>query len=122
MAASTEPRSGLFYGWSYGENGWNTGMDANMTRLGRFGFHLSAKDRDLTAPPASPAAGDTYIVGAAPTGAWAGHAGHVAVWVPGTPAGAWAFGVPRTGWVAFIEDETKLAAYYGGAWSAGVAL
>lgn len=32
MAASTEPRSGLFYGWSLGENGWNTGMDANLLR------------------------------------------------------------------------------------------
>lgn len=122
MAASTEPRSGLFYGWSLGENGWNTGMDANLLRLGRVGFHLSIKDRDLTTPPGSPAAGDTYIVAASPTGAWAGHAGDVAVWVPGTPAGAWTFYTPRTGWVAFIEDETKLSAFYASAWSAGVAI
>lgn len=45
MAASTEPRSGLFFGWTYGESGWNAGMDANLLRLGRFGFHLSAKTR-----------------------------------------------------------------------------
>lgn len=122
MASSTEPRSGLNYGWAYGENGWNTGMDANMLRLGRFGFHLSVKSRAITAPPASPASGDTYIVPTGATGAWAGHAGDVAVWVPGSPAGAWTFATPRTGWVTFVEDESKLAAFYGGSWSAGVAL
>ena len=41
MAAKTEPRSGIFYGWTFGETGWNAGMDANLIRLGRFGFHLS---------------------------------------------------------------------------------
>lgn len=122
MAAKTEPRSGLFFGWTFGETGWNSGMDANLTRLGRFGFHLSALSRALATPPASPADGATYIVGADPTDAWAGRAGQVAVWVPGTPAGSWAFAVPRTGWVVFVEDETKLAAFYGGAWSAGIAI
>jgi len=34
----------------------------------------------LTAPPASPAAGDTYIVGVGPTGAWAGLSGKLAQW------------------------------------------
>jgi len=62
MPSSTEPRSGLFYGWSLGESGWNVQMDSNLKRIGRFGFHLSIKDRDLTAPPGSPTAGDTYIV------------------------------------------------------------
>ena len=41
MASSTEPRSGLNYGWSLGESGWNTGMDANLLSLGRFAYHLS---------------------------------------------------------------------------------
>lgn len=122
MAAKVEPRSGLNYGWAFGETGWNSGMDANLTRLGRFGFHLSALSRALATPPASPADGATYIVAASPTDAWAGRAGQVAVWVPGTPTGAWVFGVPRTGWLAFIEDEAKLAAFYGGAWSAGIAI
>ena len=53
MAASTEPRSGLFYGWALGENNWKEGMDANLLHIGRFGFHLSVKDRDLTTPPSS---------------------------------------------------------------------
>lgn len=118
MAASTEPRSGMSYGWTLGENGWNTGMDANLLRLGRFGFHLSVKDRDLATPPASPAAGDSYIVAAAPTGEWAGKAGQVAVW-DGT---LWRFGAPRLGWVAYIEDEEVLSAYKAAGWSVGVAI
>lgn len=122
MASKTEPRSGLVWGWTYGENGWNQGMDANLLRMGRFGFHLSIKDRDLTAPPASPAEGDTYIVGDSATGAWQGYDNHVAVWLPGTPSGQWVFASPRIGWVAYIEDEEKLSAYKAAGWSAGIAI
>jgi len=120
MASSTEPRSGLNYGWSLGESGWNTGMDANLLSLGRFAYHLSVKDRDLATPPGSPANGDTYIVAASPTGAWAGKAGQVAVY--NSAGSAWVFGVPRTGWVAYIEDEEVLSAYKAGGWSAGLAI
>lgn len=118
MAASTEPRGGLQYGWSLGESGWNTGMDANLLRLGRVGFHLSVKDRDLAAPPGSPASGDTYIVAASATGAWASQDGKVAVWA----GSAWAFYTPRVGWVAYVEDEEKLTAYKAAGWSAGIAI
>lgn len=120
MSASTEPRSGLKYGWGFAANGWDGDMDANLLAIGRFGVHLSAKNRTTAAPPASPAAGDTYIVAASATGAWVGKTGQVAVW-DGVNA-AWVFGAPRTGWVAYIEAEAKLAAYTGSAWSAGVAL
>ena len=118
MAASTEPRSGLSFGWSLGENNWNTGMDANLLSIGRFAYHLSVKDRDLATPPGSPASGATYIVAASPTGAWAGQAGKVAVWT----GSAWVFGTPRVGWIAYIEDEQKLTAYKVGGWSAGIAI
>lgn len=118
MPAQTETRSGLFWGWSYGETGWNTGMDANLLRLGRFGFHLSVKDRDLATPPGSPAAGDTYIVAVSPTGAWAGQEGKVAIW----SGSDWVFGTPRIGWVAYIEDEEKLSAYKAAGWSVGIAI
>lgn len=118
MASSTEPRSGLVYGWSVGENGWKTGMDNNLLWLGQFATHLSIKDRDLATPPGSPAAGDTYIVAASPTGAWATHAGHVAIWT----GGSWVFGTPRVGWHAYIEDEEKLTVFKSGGWSAGIAI
>ena len=34
-------------------------------------LNTGAKDKDLSTPPGSPAAGDVYIVAASPTGAWA---------------------------------------------------
>lgn len=122
MPAQTEPRGGFNFGWNYGEFGWNTGTDANWLRLGRFGFHLSAKSRAVATPPASPAAGDTYIVPAGATDAWAGLEGRVVVWVPGTPAGAWANATPRLGWVAYVEDEEVLTAYKAAGWSAGISI
>ena len=32
--SSTDPNLGLNYGWTLGESGWDTGMDANLKRLG----------------------------------------------------------------------------------------
>lgn len=118
MPSSTEIRSDLKYGWALGENGWKTEMDANLLSIGRFAFHLSVKDRDLTTPPGSPSAGATYIPAAGATGAWSGQAGKVAIW----SGSAWVFGTPRVGWTAYVEDEEKLIAYKSAGWSVGVAL
>lgn len=118
MASSVEPRSGLNYGWTLGENSWHTGMDANLLSIGRFGFHLSIKDRDLATPPGSPVTGDSYIVAATPTGAWVGHTNKIAIW----SGSAWIFGTPRIGWMTYIEDEEKISMYKAAGWSVGVAI
>ena len=81
-------------------------------------MHLSVIDRNLTAPPGTPSAGDSYIVGAAATGAWSTHDNKIAIW----DGAAWVFGAPRTGWLAYVEEEGKLCAYLGSAWSSGAAL
>ena len=115
MPSTSEPRSGLKYGWASGESGWGAEMSANLLRLGRFAFHLSVKSRSLATPPGSPAAGDSYIVAASPTGAWVAHAGEIAIW----DGAAWIFsGAPRLGWLASIEDEPglMLIRYSGSAW------
>jgi len=118
MAASTEPRSGLQHSWTLGEDNWNTGMDANLLSIGRFAYHLSVLDRDLTDPSLlTPAAGDSYIVGPAAIGVWAGLDDQIAVW----DGAAWAFGIPRTGWLVYIEDESVLSIYKSSSWSTGVA-
>jgi hypothetical protein len=44
---------------------------------------LSVLDRNLNAPPDSPAEGARYIVGSSPTGAWSGHARAVAAYQDG---------------------------------------
>lgn len=119
MPQQTEPRSGIFYGWDEGENGWKPGMDANLIKLGRFGFHLSVIDRDVTDPSSlTPSAGDAYIVAASAVGDWDGEDGNIAVWDGDT----WAFGEPSIGWICYIEDEEVLSAYKSTGWSAGVAI
>ena len=75
---------------------------------------LMVLDKDLNSPPGSPAEGARYIVAASPTGAWSGHAGKVAAYQDG----AWAFYVPREGWLAWAADEDALYVWTGSAWSA----
>jgi hypothetical protein len=67
------------------------------------------KDRDLSAPPGSPAIGDTYLVAASPTGAWTGHAGAIAVYLNT----AWSFVTPKEGFVFWVDDEDILIVYDG---------
>jgi len=75
---------------------------------------LAVLDKDLTAPPASPAEGDRYLIaGASPTGAWSGWAGRVVRYQDG----AWRSFVPRPGWLAFVADEADLYTYTGAAWA-----
>jgi hypothetical protein len=73
---------------------------------------LAVQDKDLSAPPGSPVEGDRYIIGASPSGAWAGHATHVAAWQDG----AWAFYVPVAGWLAWVDDESQSYLFSGGGW------
>ncbi|WP_420024189.1 DUF2793 domain-containing protein (plasmid) [Cereibacter azotoformans] len=73
---------------------------------------LSVKDRDLTAPPVSPADGDRYIVGSGATGDWAGWDLNVALWTDG----AWLRLPPRAGWRVWVEDEGLLLVYDGAGW------
>lgn len=58
-------------------------------------------------PPSDPAPGDSHIVGTAPTGAWAGHAGAIALWAESQ----WLFVSPREGMTAFDRASASLASY-----------
>ena len=73
---------------------------------------LSVLDRDLAAPPTTPAEGDRYIVATSPTGTWTGHGGDVAAW----QGGAWGFYAPQPGWIAWVADEDSLLAWDGASW------
>ena len=70
-------------------------------------------DRNLTAPPASPALGDAYIVGPAPTDAWAGHANELALWV----SSQWELIAPLPGFQCWVIDEAVLVYWSGTAWT-----
>ncbi|MBU2532590.1 MAG: DUF2793 domain-containing protein, partial [Alphaproteobacteria bacterium] len=68
--------------------------------------------RDLGAAPVAGADGERYIVGPAPSGAWAGHEGDIAAWQDG----GWRFYAPQQGWLAWVADEAKLYGWDGTAW------
>ncbi|MCQ0091342.1 DUF2793 domain-containing protein [Roseovarius sp. M141] len=73
---------------------------------------LSVLDRDLTAPPGSPADGDRHIVASGATGDWAGWDQNVALFTDG----AWLRLPPRTGWRAWVEDEGVLLVFGAAGW------
>ncbi|TDQ43782.1 DUF2793 domain-containing protein [Tepidicella xavieri] len=111
----TDPNLGLVYGWTLGESGWHTEMDANLKRLGAI-VGLSVTSRTTAAPPASPTEGDRYIVPAGATGAWAGRTDQIAVRINGV----WEYHAPKVGWLAYVAAEDRLAVYKPTGWSAGV--
>jgi hypothetical protein len=116
MPASQDPNFGLNYGWALGEDGWNTGMDANLKKLGAL-LHLSVLDKDLGTPPGSPAEGDRYIVPSDATGAWSGQTNKIAVRIDGT----WEFYTPSEGWNAWVADEDTQYTFNGLTWTTLVA-
>jgi hypothetical protein len=69
----------------------------------------------LAAPPPSPAVGNCYIVGASPSGAWAGKAHHLAAYT----SGGWRFIAPRDGLNAYVKSNGATAVYRSGAWVFG---
>lgn len=68
---------------------------------------------ESAAPPATPAEGDTWLVGASPTGVWAGQAGKLA----GRQGGNWLFVTPRDG-MRVLDLATGQDRRYAAGWLA----
>lgn len=64
-------------------------------------------------PPASPAEGECWLVGPAPSGSWLGHAGELACLV----ADSWIFAAARDGMRLLDVSSGQMLLYRGG-WSA----
>jgi hypothetical protein len=76
-------------------------------------LHLAVLSRAIANPPENPVSGDRYIVPSDPTGNWTGKETSVAAWQDG----AWAFYVPREGWLAHVLDENRILVFKAGSWS-----
>jgi hypothetical protein len=74
---------------------------------------ISVLDRDLAAPPGSPAEGARYIVDSGATGLWAGWDGDVAFYA----GAAWLRLPARTGWVVWVQDEARVVVRIGSVWT-----
>lgn len=73
---------------------------------------LSVIETGRDTPPASPQEGDRYLVGPAPTGAFAGQAGKLAQY----DGGLWRFRAPNKGWRLYVEADDRLQVYDGTDW------
>lgn len=72
----------------------------------------------LNDPPLAPVPGQCWLVGAAPTGDWAGQARAMALWT----VGAWRFAAPREAMqVTRLTDGARLR-FEGGEWVAPAAI
>lgn len=75
-----------------------------------------------TAPPATPAEGDAYVVPTGATGDWASNVGDIARWTArsaaGDPVGTplWEFITPKRNWSLGVDDTDHLIKFNGTAW------
>ena len=72
-----------------------------------------AVEGTISMPPASPAEGQAWIVGAAPSGAWLGKAGHLAV----RQNGSWTFVPPKDG-LRVLDRSSGQQLRFAGQWRA----
>lgn len=94
-------------------NGYTkTEVDGKLAAITTGMVHSQSVEAIKNDPPTSPATLSTYIVGTAPTGAWAGHANQLAAW-SGT---AWTFEAPRSGESHLVEDVSETWHWTGTAW------
>jgi hypothetical protein len=87
--------------------------NAAMTLLDQL-IQVAVKSRSTSTPPGGPSAGDTFVVGPSPTGAWSGKAGKLATYTDGT----WSFVTPHDGWLVWVLDTGEIAVCSSGTWSA----
>jgi Protein of unknown function (DUF2793) len=73
---------------------------------------ISVINRTTATPPTTPAEGDSYIIAASPTGAWAGNANAVASYYSG-----WRIKPAKTGWLAYVQAESIFYIFDGTAWN-----
>ena len=116
--ATIQSNIGLVAGWADNENGWGASMNAALRILDSL-VQGAVTNRTTNAPPATPADGDLYIIGPAPTGAWAAKANQIARWsVAGLAAPEWEFVAPKNGWTVWDRGAAERVRYDGAVWVA----
>lgn len=73
-----------------------------------------AESASLTVPPGGETAGESWIVAAGASGAWAGQDGNLALMT----SGGWRFVVPEAGLKVFVADTGAASVFDGSAWVA----
>jgi hypothetical protein len=78
-------------------------------------LHASVEGEALSQPPGSPTEGQSWIVGAAASAAWAGQENKLASWT----SGGWRFVEPIPGFSVWNREAGYWIYWSGTAWSAG---
>ena len=76
----------------------------------------AVEDGPISTPPAESAVGSCYIVGASPTGDWAGMPQAVAAYT----SGGWRFVTPFEGLSVYVKANGVWANFRSGAWEMGL--
>jgi hypothetical protein len=77
--------------------------------------HAAIEEPALNTPPSAPAAGQMWLAGATPTGAWSGQAGKLALFCPG----GWLFIAPKEGMVLWVKSTGVFIRYVATSWTSG---
>lgn len=112
MALTSGPNLGLLVNGDAGEAHY---LEL-MRQFRGFDFLIQCRviNRTTATPPGSAIDGASYIVAASPTGAWVGHAGHLARY--STVLAAWEFFVPKSGWKAYDIGADENVEFDGTDW------
>ena len=109
MAAKQDPVSGLNYGWTLGEDGWNVGMDSNLIKLGAT---INIRVLGFVSTPSVSTNGTRYIV-ASGSGAFTGQNNKLAARVEDV----WTFYTLPEGCIVYDEDTNAHYKFEGGSYS-----
>lgn len=74
--------------------------------------HLTLQATEAETPPSDPGAGEIHALGAAPSGAWDGQAGQLALW----DGSGWQFLSPQDGWHGFVRPTGQMVVFDAGIW------
>ena len=112
--------SGLTFGWNEGEDGWGGAVNRSLRTLAYRGAYKNIKGT-VTTPPASPIIGDTYIVGANPSGWGSISPTEHQLVIYGRDATTpttvqWFILQPKVGMPAFDEERGVPIYFYEGSW------
>lgn len=75
-------------------------------------LHLTVESLSISVPPAYPALGVSWIVGAGAVGAWNQQSGNIASY----DGFGWHYLLPREGCLAWVADGAHFAVWTNGAW------
>lgn len=78
-------------------------------------LHPAVEGAPLDQPPSAPIAGQIWLVGASPSGAWADRQGQLAVWTEG----GWRFVVPQIGMCVWDKEAGWHRRWTGTGWNGG---